>query len=52
VITFLSKILSQITFMAEILFPLNVESFSLNNLGDLPFDQVIPMLYLVSRILA
>jgi hypothetical protein len=52
VITFLSKILNQIAFMAEILFPSNVESFSLKNLGDLPFDQVIPMLYLVSRILA
>jgi hypothetical protein len=34
------------------LFPSNVKSFSLNNLGDLPFDQVIPMLFLVSCILA
>jgi hypothetical protein len=52
VITFLSKILNQIAFMAEILFPSNVESFSLKNMGDLPFDRVISMLYLVSRILA
>jgi hypothetical protein len=34
------------------LFPLNVESFLLKNLGDLPFDQVIPMLFLVLCILA
>jgi hypothetical protein len=33
------------------LFPSNVESFSLKNLGDLPFDQVILRLFLVSRIL-
>jgi hypothetical protein len=46
VITFLSKFLNQITFKPEILFPSNVESFSLKNLGDLPFDRVIPMLYL------
>jgi hypothetical protein len=52
VITFLSKILSQIAFMAEILFPLNVESFLLKNYSDLSFDRVIPMLYLASRILA
>jgi hypothetical protein len=52
VITFLSKILNQVAFIAEILLPSNVESFSLKNLGDLPFDRVIPMLYLVSRILA
>jgi hypothetical protein len=32
-------------------FPSNVESFSLRNLGDLPFDQVIPMLFLVSAFL-
>jgi hypothetical protein len=52
VITFLSKILNQVAFIAVILLPSNVESFSLKNLGDLPFDRVIPMLYLVSRILA
>jgi hypothetical protein len=52
VITFLNKILNQVAFMAEILLPSNAESFSLKNLGDLPFDRVIPMLYLVSRILA
>jgi hypothetical protein len=45
------QILNQIAFMTEILLPSNVESFSLKNLGDLPFDQVIPLLYLVSRIL-
>jgi hypothetical protein len=33
-------------------FPSNVESFSLKNLGDLLFDQVILMLFLVSCILA
>jgi hypothetical protein len=33
-------------------FSSNVESFSLKNMGDLPFDQVIPMLYLVSHSLA
>jgi hypothetical protein len=52
VITFLSKILNQVAFIAEILLPSNVESFSLKNLGDLPFDRVIPMLYLVSCILS
>jgi hypothetical protein len=52
VITFLSKNLSQVVFMAEILLPSNVESFSPKNLRDLPFDRVIPMLYLVSHILA
>jgi hypothetical protein len=52
VITFLSKILNQVAFMAEILLPSNVESFSLKNSGDLPFDLVIPILYLVSHILA
>jgi hypothetical protein len=36
--------------MADFFFS-NVESFSLKNLGDLPFDQVILMLYLVSCIL-
>jgi hypothetical protein len=34
------------------LFPSNVEIFLLNNLGDLLFDQVIPMLFLVPHILA
>jgi hypothetical protein len=34
------------------LFPLNVENFSLKNLGYLPFDQVISRLFMVSRILA
>jgi hypothetical protein len=43
--------LNQIAFMADF-FPSNVESFSLKNMGDLLFDQVILMLYLVSRILA
>jgi hypothetical protein len=52
VITFLSKILNQVAFMAEILLPSNVESFSLKNSGDLSFDLVIPILYLVSHILA
>jgi hypothetical protein len=52
VITFLSKILNQVAFMAEIFLPSNVESFSLKNFSDLPFDRVIPMLYLVSRIVA
>jgi hypothetical protein len=32
-------------------FPSIVESFSLKNLGDLPFDQVIPRLFLVLLIL-
>jgi hypothetical protein len=41
----------QITFMVDF-FSSNVESFSLKNFGDLPFDQVILMLYLVSCILA
>jgi hypothetical protein len=45
------KNLNQITFMTYF-FSLNVKSFSLKNLGDLPFDQVILMLYLVSHILA
>jgi hypothetical protein len=35
----------------QISFSSNVESFLLKNLGDLPFDQVILMLYLVSSIL-
>jgi hypothetical protein len=34
------------------LFPSNVESFSLKNMGDLLFEQVIPVLFLASRILA
>jgi hypothetical protein len=51
-VRFLSKILNQVAFIVEILLPSNVESFSLKNLGDLQFDRVIPMLYLVSRILA
>jgi hypothetical protein len=38
VIMFLSKFLNQVAFMAEILLPSNVESFSPKNLGDLPFD--------------
>jgi hypothetical protein len=50
-ITILSKILNQVARIAEILLPSIVESFSLKNLGDLPFDRVILMLYLVSRIL-
>jgi hypothetical protein len=48
---FRANFLNQIAFMADF-FSLNVESFSLKNLGDLPFDQVILMLYLVSHILA
>jgi hypothetical protein len=36
----------------QISFSSNVESFSLKNLGDLPFDKVISRLFLVSRILA
>jgi hypothetical protein len=36
----------------RLLFSSNVESFLLKNLGDLLFDQVILMLFLVSRILA
>jgi hypothetical protein len=38
--------------LGRIFFPLNVETFSLKNLGDLPLDQVISSLFLVSRILA
>jgi hypothetical protein len=38
VIMFLSKFLNQVAFMADILLPSNVESFSPKNLGDLPFD--------------
>jgi hypothetical protein len=34
------------------LFASIVESFSLKNLGDLPFDAVLPRLFLVLRILA
>jgi hypothetical protein len=52
VITFLSKILNSICLYGRNSFPSNVESFSLKNLGDLPFDRVILMLYLVSCILA
>jgi hypothetical protein len=52
VITFLSNNLSQVVFMVEILLPSNVESFLPKILRDLPFDRVIPMLYLVSCILA
>jgi hypothetical protein len=48
---FRAKILNQIAFVADF-FSSNVESFSLKNMGDLPIDQVIPMLYLVSCILA
>jgi hypothetical protein len=36
----------------KFLFSSTVESFLLKNLGDLPFDQVIPILFLVSCILA
>jgi hypothetical protein len=50
-ITLSSKILNQIAFIAYF-FSSNVESFSLKNLGDLPFDQVILRLFLVSHILA
>jgi hypothetical protein len=42
--------LNQIALVADF-FSSNVESFSLKNMGDLPFAQLIPMLYLVSRIL-
>jgi len=52
VITFPSQILNQIALYGRFLFPPNIKSFSLKTWVICRFDQVIPTLFLVSRILA
>jgi hypothetical protein len=50
-IKFPIKILSKFAFMADF-FQFELWELLAQNLGGLPFDQVIPMLFMVSRILA